>query len=208
MLYKVYTGVGGIKYIYHVSPPVRKIIHSLKLVDYLNVQADNPWYNCYLNSNNANLLFYLVFSCQGWVVRFGRFKLSVSPDVQWKATDEIPVMCLKSRDLHQPYGRQPGTKTKVNESASDCETTVSHCRISKNPLRQMLWSEGKYVGSNYWKPEFRKRAADYFVCRVACCVFVLARETISNRMESGPEAIKCFIMLKSTEHEIHHVHTL
>ena len=29
-------------------PPVRKIIHSLKLVDYLHVQADNPWYNNYL----------------------------------------------------------------------------------------------------------------------------------------------------------------
>ena len=25
-------------------PPVRKIIHSLKLVDYLHVQADNPWF--------------------------------------------------------------------------------------------------------------------------------------------------------------------
>ena len=42
---KVFTDVGGIKYIYHVCPPVRKIIHSLKLVDYLHVQADNPWYN-------------------------------------------------------------------------------------------------------------------------------------------------------------------
>ena len=31
--------------LYHVCPPVRKIIHSLKLVDYLHVQADNPWYN-------------------------------------------------------------------------------------------------------------------------------------------------------------------
>ena len=29
-------------------PPARKIIHSLKLVDYLHVQADNPWYNYYL----------------------------------------------------------------------------------------------------------------------------------------------------------------
>ena len=29
-------------------PPVRKIIHSLKLVDYLHVQADNPWYNYYI----------------------------------------------------------------------------------------------------------------------------------------------------------------
>ena len=29
-------------------PPVRKIIHSLKLADYLHVHADNPWYNYYL----------------------------------------------------------------------------------------------------------------------------------------------------------------
>ena len=28
--------------------PVRKIIHSLKLVDYLHVQVDNPWYNYYV----------------------------------------------------------------------------------------------------------------------------------------------------------------
>ena len=42
---KVYTDVGGIKQLYHVCPHVRKIIHSLKLVDYLHVQADNPWYN-------------------------------------------------------------------------------------------------------------------------------------------------------------------
>ena len=26
-----------------------EIIHSLKLVDYLNVQADNPWYNYYVS---------------------------------------------------------------------------------------------------------------------------------------------------------------
>ena len=30
-------------------PPVRKIIHSLKLVDYLHVQAGNPWYNYYIS---------------------------------------------------------------------------------------------------------------------------------------------------------------
>ena len=48
MMSKVYTDVGGIKYLYHVCPPVRKIFHSLKLVDYLHVQADNPWYNYYL----------------------------------------------------------------------------------------------------------------------------------------------------------------
>ena len=45
---KGYTGVGGIKKLYNVCPPVRKIILSLKLVYYLHVQADNPWYNYYL----------------------------------------------------------------------------------------------------------------------------------------------------------------
>ena len=46
---KVYTDVGGIKQLYHVCLPVRKIIHSLKLVDYLHVHADNPWYNYYID---------------------------------------------------------------------------------------------------------------------------------------------------------------
>ena len=45
---KVYTDVGGIKELYHVCPHVRKIIQSLKLVDYLHVHADNPWYNYYV----------------------------------------------------------------------------------------------------------------------------------------------------------------
>ena len=36
-------------------PPVRKIIHSLKLVDYLNVQADNPWYNEYIDACKLTL---------------------------------------------------------------------------------------------------------------------------------------------------------
>ena len=49
LMCKVYTDVGGIKYLYHVCPPVRKIIHSLTLVDYLHVQADNPWYNYYID---------------------------------------------------------------------------------------------------------------------------------------------------------------
>ena len=44
----VYTDVGGIRYSYHVCPPVCKIIHSLKLVDYHHVQADNLWYNYYI----------------------------------------------------------------------------------------------------------------------------------------------------------------
>ena len=28
---------------------MREIIHSLKLVDYLHVQADNPWFNYYMS---------------------------------------------------------------------------------------------------------------------------------------------------------------
>ena len=49
---KVYTDVGGIKWLYHVCPPVRKIIHLLHLlVDYLHLQADNPWYNYYLKND-------------------------------------------------------------------------------------------------------------------------------------------------------------
>ena len=47
MMCKVYTGVGGMKMLYHVCPPVRKIIHSLKLMDYLHIQVDKPWYNYY-----------------------------------------------------------------------------------------------------------------------------------------------------------------
>ena len=54
MMLKVYTDVGGIKYLYHVCPHVRKIIHSLKLVDYLQVQADNPWYTITCISNMAS----------------------------------------------------------------------------------------------------------------------------------------------------------
>ena len=53
---KVYTDVGGIKQLYHVCPPVRKIIHSLKLVDYLHVQADNPWYNYNLSHERKAII--------------------------------------------------------------------------------------------------------------------------------------------------------
>ena len=40
LMRKVYTDVGGIKYLYHDCLPVRKIVHVL--------QADNPWYNYYI----------------------------------------------------------------------------------------------------------------------------------------------------------------
>ena len=38
-----YIDVGGIKY--HGCPPIREILHSLKLVVYLHVQADKRRYN-------------------------------------------------------------------------------------------------------------------------------------------------------------------
>ena len=58
LMCKVYTDIGGIKLLYSICPPVRKIIHSLKLVDYLHVQANNPWYNYYINHiDSYSLLF-------------------------------------------------------------------------------------------------------------------------------------------------------
>ena len=33
--------------------PIRKIIHSQKLVDYLHVQADNSWYYYYLGLHHV-----------------------------------------------------------------------------------------------------------------------------------------------------------
>ena len=60
MMCKVYTDVGGIKQLYHICPPVCKIIHSLKLVDYLHVQADNPWYNYYI---------FLMRVCNDWTAK-------------------------------------------------------------------------------------------------------------------------------------------
>ena len=45
---KVYTDEGGIKSFTHVYAPVQKMIRSLKLMDYLQIQTVNPWYNYYL----------------------------------------------------------------------------------------------------------------------------------------------------------------
>ena len=42
---KDYTDVGGIKQLYHTCIPVHKIIDSLKVLEYLHIQADNPQYN-------------------------------------------------------------------------------------------------------------------------------------------------------------------
>ena len=70
---KVYIDVGGIKYLCHVCPHVRKIINSLKLVDYLHVKADNPWYNYYLISLPRSL------SKGSLVNQVGRVDLCVPP---------------------------------------------------------------------------------------------------------------------------------
>ena len=48
MMCKVYTDVGGIKWLYYVCPHVGKIIDSLKLKNYLQVQGYNPCYNYYI----------------------------------------------------------------------------------------------------------------------------------------------------------------
>ena len=53
---KVYIDEGGIKSFIMVCPPVREIIHSLELVNYLLVQADKPWYmyNYYISGPSCS----------------------------------------------------------------------------------------------------------------------------------------------------------
>ena len=53
---------------YHVCQPVREIIHSLKLVDYLHVQADNPCYNYYIIRLTAVQIFHSIVSSTGPVL--------------------------------------------------------------------------------------------------------------------------------------------
>ena len=48
ILSKVYIDEGGMKSYSMVCPPIREIIHLLKLVDYLLVKADKRWFNYYL----------------------------------------------------------------------------------------------------------------------------------------------------------------
>ena len=48
ILSKVCTAEGGINSYTKVCQPVLDIIHSLKLVDYLLLQADKPWYYYYV----------------------------------------------------------------------------------------------------------------------------------------------------------------
>ena len=43
---------------YHDCPPVLKITHSLKPVDYLHVQADNPWYNYCIVAHEVSMLIF------------------------------------------------------------------------------------------------------------------------------------------------------
>ena len=63
---KVYTDLGGIKQLYHVCPPLRKIIHPLKLVEYLHVQVDNPWYIYYLSTKRTANTLVRLGVCTGW----------------------------------------------------------------------------------------------------------------------------------------------
>ena len=60
---RVYTVLGGINsYTMFVHLYV-EIIHSLKLVDHFNVQADDPWYNYYLANSGPLLLGLPGFVC-------------------------------------------------------------------------------------------------------------------------------------------------
>ena len=65
MMCKVYTDVGGIKYLNNAYPfiRVRKIINSLKLVDYLHVQADNPWDNYYIEQLIGKIFILSLIKC-------------------------------------------------------------------------------------------------------------------------------------------------
>ena len=69
---KVYTDVGGINWFNYVCPAVPKIIHSLKLANYLHAQEDKPWYIyylctalhiCYLHTTILHFSFVCLFSC-------------------------------------------------------------------------------------------------------------------------------------------------
>ena len=71
LMCKVYIDVGCIKQLYHVCPPVRKIIHSLKLVYYLHLQADNPWYNCYLALTQ---LFPVLLTSRFYMVKYTHYE--------------------------------------------------------------------------------------------------------------------------------------
>ena len=44
-----------------VCPPVREIIHELKLVDYLLVQADKAWYDYYVSRTKESHFCPLVY---------------------------------------------------------------------------------------------------------------------------------------------------
>ena len=59
--------------LYHVCPPVRKIIHELKLMDYLHVQPDNPWYNYNIRlMYSRSLVLRLIYRCMVVLVSFFR----------------------------------------------------------------------------------------------------------------------------------------
>ena len=53
---KVYTDKDGITWLYHGCPHVQEINHSLKLVDYLLIQVNKPWYKCYLSHSALTII--------------------------------------------------------------------------------------------------------------------------------------------------------
>ena len=99
---KVYSGIDGIKVILcFVCPPERKIIHSLKLVDYLHVQADKPWYNYFIVQISLLLLscvkafyFGLVLCNRSLSCVLSNLVIISLRDRRWLAAFLLRVVCL------------------------------------------------------------------------------------------------------------------
>ena len=68
MVCMVYTDGSGIKQLCYVCPSVREIVHSLKLVDYLHVQAVNQWYNYYLIGQGARRMSIGHIACKSVLI--------------------------------------------------------------------------------------------------------------------------------------------
>ena len=93
------------KYLYHVCPPVRsKLIHSLKLVDYLHVQADKPWYTyCLANSADTDEVLHL--NLLSTVCQFTTFQYT-RVIILLKKTETVflfEFLCIFRRQLYSKF---------------------------------------------------------------------------------------------------------
>ena len=76
-------------------PLVWEIIHLLKLVDYLLVQADKLWYNCYVKLTNNKCIIYCCIK---------NLHFCYSLTVSFRArSPRIYMSWLGTQDRHQPF---------------------------------------------------------------------------------------------------------